>query len=305
MFHLTNHAFYKALLFLAAGGVIHALGGEEDLRKMGGLRSRLPVVYATFLVGALALAGFPLLSGFYSKDEIVYDAFTSARGSFLWGGVALIAAGFTAFYIFRAFFLAFHGKPWPSNGAASRLHPLGREMTAPLVLLAGLAVVAGYVQFPGRALEGFLDPVFTRYGAPRLVQTDFGGTYWAIAAASALVALLGIGLAWVMYAGESPLPHRLTYQLGGLHRLLLNDYYVERLYDATIVRFVRWLADWLAGVFDRGVVDGAVSGVAALVRRLSLGFGALETGYVRNYVLAFLLGAVLVLAYLIRSGVTP
>jgi NADH-quinone oxidoreductase subunit L len=120
-----------------------------------------------------------------------------------------------------------------------------------------------------------------------------------------VVVLLGIGLAWVMYAGESPLPHRLTYQLGGLHRLLLNDYYVERLYDATIVRFVRWLADWLAGVFDRGVVDGAVSGVARLVRLLSLGFGALETGYVRNYVLAFLLGAVLILAYLVRSGVTP
>ncbi len=302
MFHLTNHAFFKALLFLAAGGVIHALDGEEDLFKMGGLRSRLPVVHLTFLVGALALSGFPLLSGFFSKDEIVYAAFASARGGWVWGALALIATGFTAFYVFRAFFLAFYGGPLPRNGQAAHLHQPGREMTLPLVALALLSAVAGYVQFPSLSFESYLAPVFGRYGGAELVPPGFGGTYWAVAAVSVLATLVGIALAYALYAAANPLPQRLTYQFGALHRLLLNDYYVERLYGRAVVGPLRWLAGKLAWVVDPGVVDGAVDGVGRLTRALSVRLDLLENGYVRSYALVMLLGTVLVLAYVLRLG---
>ena len=292
LFHLADHAFFKALLFLAAGAVIHALGGEEDLFKMGGLKQKLPVVYWTFLVGALALAGFPLLSGFFSKDEIIYAAFVSPRGGWALGVAALVVTAFTGFYVFRAFFLAFHNRPAP---AGQHLHRPGVAMTAPLVLLAALSVVAGYVQFPGLGLEEFLRPAFTRYAVPELVHPAFDGTYWTIAAVAAIAALLGIGAAYGLYYRENQLPQRLTWQLSGAFNLLQRDWHVEDAYGILVVRPLFRFAGWLGGGFD-STVDRVVDGVGALTRRSSAALGSFETGKVRTYALVMLGGAVLVVA---------
>ncbi len=292
IFHLVTHAFFKALLFLAAGGVIHALHGEEDLRRMGGLRTQLPTMYWTFLIGAAALAGLPPLSGFFSKDEILAAAFVSPRGGLLLGLLGLATTALTGLYIFRAVFLAFHGT---ARGEVAHLHRPGMVMTVPVLVLALLSGVGGAL---GGEIGAALHPVFSRYGGHPLAETGLG----PVAPLAVLLALGGVAVAYIFYVQQPTWPLTLADQWRWLYRLLLNGYYVDALYSAVLARPGAALAAFVAGPLDQGLIDGIVNGVARLVRAAAQGLSRLQTGYVRNYALAVLAGAVVIVAYLLRVG---
>jgi NADH-quinone oxidoreductase subunit L len=314
IFHLLTHAFFKALLFLAAGVAIHALHGEEDLRRMGGLRGPLPLAWAAFGIGGLAIAGFPPLSGFFSKDEIIWSAFVSERGNVVLGLIALVTSGLTAFYIFRAFFLAFYGSlesravgqsgsraedsSLSTQHSALDLHRPGPEMQIPLVALGILAIVGGWVLIPGvtDALEVFLEPVFA--GLPIQVEHAGGVRYWLLAVVASLLGVAGIAFAYLAYVARPELSANLARRFAGAHRVLTNRYYVDELYDFAFVRPTQTLARWLSRFFDRGL-DNGVNAVGYLMREASLALRELQTGYVRNYALLIFVGAILVIGFIV------
>jgi NADH-quinone oxidoreductase subunit L len=299
IFHLTTHAFFKALLFLSAGSVMHGLAGELDMRKMGGLKDKMRTTYRTFLAGAAALAGFPLLSGFFSKDEILWRAFNSSiiPSAWLRAGlwlIGIVTAFLTAFYAFRAVFLTFWGPSRVDEGV--HIHESPRVMTTPLTILAVLAIVGGLIGIPHlSAVEGFLEPVFAHHEAAHAS----GILEWALMALSAIVAILAIILAQYMYLVNPGLPNRLSQRYASMYKLLSNKYYVDEIYMAGIVNPMRNLAGFLSQTFDAGVIDGAVNGLAAFFGRTGQESRKLQTGYVRNYSLAMLVGVVVVLGYLI------
>jgi NADH-quinone oxidoreductase subunit L len=291
IFHLTTHAFFKALLFLAAGSVMHGLAGELDMRKMGGLKDKMRTTYRAFLAGAAALAGFPLLSGFFSKDEILWRAFNSSI--ILWL-IGIVTAFLTAFYAFRAVFLTFWGPSRVDEGV--HIHESPRIMTTPLTILAVLALIGGLIGIPHlSAVEGFLEPVF----ASHEVVHASGILEWVLMALSAVVAILAIVLAQYMYLVNPGLPGRLSQRYASLYKLLANKYYVDEMYLAGIVNPLRNLAGFLSQVLDAGIIDGAVNGLAAFFGWSGEETRKLQTGYVRNYGLAMLVGVVMMLGYLI------
>ena len=312
IFHLLTHAFFKALLFLAAGVVIHALHGEEDLRRMGGLRRQLPLAWAAFGIGGLAIAGVPPFAGFFSKDEIIWSAFVSARGNVVLGLIALITGGITAFYVFRAFFLAFYGTRRSDTNELhadnhghdhdrDRLHLPGLELQIPLVVLGVLAIVGGWAQIPGltNAFESYLEPVFAYPSAlPIQIEHAGGANYWLLAVVAALLGVAGIVGAYTAYVARPTISANLARQYAGLHRLLTNRYYVDELYDFALVRPVKVLGRWLGASFDRGL-DNAVDALGYLVREASAALRELQTGYVRNYALMIFVGAVLVIGFIV------
>jgi NADH-quinone oxidoreductase subunit L len=291
MFHLTTHAFFKALLFLSAGSVMHGLAGELDMRKMGGLKDKMKTTYRTFLAGAAALAGFPLLSGFFSKDEILWYAFN--KSAILWL-IGIVTAFLTAFYAFRAVFLTFWG---PSRvDKRVHIHESPRIMTTPLTILAALALIGGLIGIPHLSgIEGFLEPVFAHHEATHAS----GIMEWVLMALSAAVAILAIILAQYMYLVNPGVPGRLSQRYASLYKLLSNKYYVDEIYMAGIVNPLRNLAGFLSQVMDAGIIDGAVNGLAAFFGRTGEETRKLQTGYVRNYSLAIVLGAVIVIGYII------
>jgi len=304
IFHLMTHAFFKALLFLGSGSVIHALSGEQDIRKMGGIAKKVPLTHATFLVGALAIAGFPGLAGFFSKDEILWNAFSSSRGSNLLWLFGALAALFTAFYMFRLLFLVFHGKSRVEHERELHLHESPPTMLFALVVLAILSIFGGYVGVPkilGRhnLFESFLEPVFTRY--PVLGPLAEGvhplSLEWTLLLASVAIALLGIFLAWVLYLKRAQIPATLTARLPGIYNLILNKYYVDEVYGALFVIPGRKLSEFLYDRFDLGIVDGLVNFVGEFVEQAGEGLKRIQTGYVRQYGFAFLLSALCVLGY--------
>jgi NADH-quinone oxidoreductase subunit L len=299
MFHLVTHAFFKGLLFLAAGSVIHALGGEQDMRRMGGLKKHLPVTFPVFLVGALAIAGVPFLSGFFSKDAILTGAF--AGGHYVLYGLGLAGAVLTAFYMFRLVYLTFYGERRASgSGQPSHIHESPPVMTVPLVVLAVLSALAGFAGLPvllgekaslfGRLLEGAFDEA-----AHHLARS----TEAALIAAATLSALIGIYLAFVFYRRSPGLPALWAARFPGLYRLLVGKYYVDEAYDAAIVRPLVRGSEIVYARFDLPVVDGALNGSAAAVRGAGKGLNVLQTGLVRDYALAFLIGAVIFLGVLL------
>ena len=320
MFHLTTHAFFKALLFLGAGSVMHGLAGELDMRKMGGLRDKMRTTYRTFLAGAAALAGVPLLSGFFSKDEILWRAFNSSM--ILWL-VGIVTAFLTSFYAFRAVFLAFWGQP-RERELFEHAHESPPIMTRPLIILAVLAVVGGLIGLPHlSAIEGFLEPVFASHETVHAAEAG-GILEWVLMALSAIVAIVAIVLAQYMYLVNPGLPGRLSKRYAPLYKLLSNKYYVDELYGFLFVRpfqglahfldtvvdavvlhdllFVRpfqGLASFLADVFELEVIGGIVNGIAALVNGSSRILRRVQTGYVRNYALSILFGVVAIVAYLL------
>ena len=298
IFHLTTHAFFKSLLFLAAGSVIHALSGEQDMRRMGGLRRLLPRTYPTFLIGALAIAGVPFLSGFFSKDAILTAAYAGGH-RILWA-LGLTGAVMTAFYMFRLIFLTFHGPERLSPEAKARLHESPVSMTGPLMILAGLAVIAGYVGLPAvfgaRAdlFRRFLEPVIPALGkghaqAPELI----------LILASTAAAALGIGLAYLFYLRRTALPARLAAAMPWLYKLLLHKYYIDEIYDAVIVNPLVRGSDLIYRNFDLKVVDGALNGTAAATRAAGRLAGAFQTGLIKDYALVFLAGVAAFLAVIL------
>ena len=296
IFHLVTHAFFKALLFLGAGSVIHGLKGEQDLRRMGGLAPRMLITTLTFLTGALGLSGVPPLAGFFSKDEILGAAFHQGH-RVLWA-VLMIGAFMTAFYTFRLVFLAFFGGPRMSKEAAHHVHESPAVMTVPLVLLAALTVAAGLaVGIPsahGTPFARFLAPVLP------LHETEHGGgVAFALLVISALVAVGGVLLAWVTYGLRPVRDDTIGVAKHPIHALLLKKYYVDELYDALFVQPLYRLSEWCARSFDLEVIDGIVNGVARLVTGWAQGMRRIQTGFVMNYALGILVGAVAVIAFVL------
>jgi NADH-quinone oxidoreductase subunit L len=305
MFHLTTHAFFKALLFLCAGSVMHALAGELDIFKMGGLGKKMPWTFATFLVGVLAISGVPLLSGFFSKDEILYNVFEHGN-LFLWL-LGIVTACLTAFYVFRLLFVAFYGKSRMDKRTEARIHESPPVMVVPLVILAVLAAVGGYVGLPkvlglGSAVDEFLHPVFA--GAQVLEPATSSATLeWVLILVSVLAAAIGFFVAYWLYIRNWGAAERWTKSAQGLYDLLYNKYYVDEAYTEVIVKPLRILGEALADAVEMRGIDGAVNGLARLVSLAGEGLRRVHTGLVRNYALAMLAGVVAVLVYFVVRGV--
>jgi NADH-quinone oxidoreductase subunit L len=299
MFHLTTHAFFKALLFLGAGSVMHATGDVIDIRRLGGLRRKMPVTFWTFLIGALALAGFPLTSGFFSKDEILTEAFDFSP--ILWA-VGIFAALLTAFYIFRALFIAFFGKPRDQE-LFDHAHESRGIMTWPLILLAILALFGGALGFPeifrlDHLIEEWLHPVFTAFevgggeAAHLSINLEVG-----LLTASSVIALLGMGLAFWFYIRNPDVPANLAVRFKSAFKVLANKYYVDELYDAVFVRPGWAVARFFAGGIDKTVIDGIIDGGARLVAQGGGLLARLQSGYIRHYALAMFIAVIAVVAY--------
>ncbi len=297
IFHLATHAFFKALLFLAAGSVMHALHGELDIRKMGNLRAKLPTTYWTYAVGAAALAGIPLFSGFFSKDHILWYAWQ--KSPVLWI-IGLATAGLTAFYSFRTVFVPFWGQE-RDRKLFSHAHESPRVMTVPLIILAVGAVLAGYIGLPQLSLiDGWLEPVF-KVGEKAAEEAAHGSVAleFALLVVSALVALGGAYLAYRAYVVDTEIPKRARASLGWFARLVENKYYVDEAYNMIIVQPLRDLAGWLARAFDQGGIDGVVNGLAGVTGWVGAQARRLQTGLVGLYALSILLGAVVLVAWLV------
>jgi NADH-quinone oxidoreductase subunit L len=298
IFHLVTHAFFKALLFLGAGSVIHGMAGEQDLRKMGGLGPRMVITTVTFVVGGLGLSGVPPLAGFWSKDEILGAAFNEGQRA-LWL-LLVIGAFMTAFYTFRLVFLAFFGASRMSREVEHHVHESPAVMTGPLVVLAALTAVAGLVGIPsahGTAFARFLAPVLPAHEAE-----GGGGLALTLMIISAVVAVAGVALAWVMYGIRPVRGEVIGVARNPLHALLLHKYYVDELYDALLVQPLYRLSDWCARVFDHAGIDGLVNGLARMVVGWAAGLRRLQTGFVMNYALGILIGAVAAVAFFLTRG---
>ena len=332
IFHLMTHAFFKALLFLGSGSVIHALSGEQDIRKMGALWGKIPTTAKTFLVGTIAIAGIPPLAGFFSKDEILGKTFEHSR--VLWT-IGLVTAGMTAFYMFRLVNLTFFGASRVPHDVEHHIHESPKTMTVPLMILAVLSVIGGWIGWPAalggsNRFERFLEPVV----AARHVENSWSAgetalaphestTEYGVMLASVLVALAGIWLAAQWYLKRPETPEKLAASWPRLHRLIYNKYYVDEIYDGMFVNRTKDLGAAL-GVFDqkildglgvegsgsltraassisiawdKWVVDGLVNLTGIVVRTLSTPVRFLQTGVVSNYALFILLGLVSLLTY--------
>jgi len=320
IFHLMTHAFFKGLLFLGAGSVMHAMSGELDIRNMGGLRKKTPVTYWTFFIACLAISGIPGFSGFFSKDEILWKAFSSSQGHTLLWLLAAVTAGMTAFYMFRLFFGIFHGKCRASEEVQHHIHESPRVMTIPLSILAVLSLAGGYVGIPhilggDNSIEKFLAPVF---GPPTQVATttdgfDLVSKVWAASEAgghgsasleftlmfaSVVIALFGITLAYVFYLKKPDLPGLFTAKFAGLYRIVNNKYFVDELYELVFVRGVLKAGALLLKVVDNAMIEGAVNGTADALQWAGSRLRRIETGYVQEYAFGIIVGAIIVVGYL-------
>ncbi|UCF78383.1 MAG: NADH-quinone oxidoreductase subunit L [Candidatus Eiseniibacteriota bacterium] len=301
IFHLMTHAFFKALLFLVAGAVIHALAGEQDITKMGGLRSKLPVSYWSFLIAALAIAGVFPFAGFFSKDEILWETLLR-RGPLVWA-LGAVGALMTAFYMFRLLFLVFHG----TARHEGHVHAPPFSIKLPLVCLAVLSAVGGLVGAPllfGRHfVKEFLSPVFRHVNGHVAAGTHEAGaghfvvSELSMAVVSVSIAVLGIVLAYRFYVISPDVPQRLKERFARLYSILFNKYYVDEIYDTLFVRPLVSFATALWRHVDALIIDGAVNGSAFLVETASKVSRRLQTGGVQNYALSIVVGAIAILAF--------
>lgn len=306
MFHLLEHAFFKALLFMCAGAVMHAMHDELNIHRMGGLRNKLPFTYAMFLLGFLAIIGTPLFSGFFSKEDIIGAAYSRALhgDSWLWlvWGLTIITSGLTALYMFRLLYLVFHGEP-RDRDLYDHAHEPTMSMRVPMMVLGVLSVVGGYISIPGgyNELEAWLSPVFSQFqvGGPRLEAQPF---YWESMAVTLAVTAIGLFVGWTVYARRSPSAQSVVAWAPGAHRFLANRYYVDQMYDFLFVAPVKWFSRMVGRYFEQDVVDFTVDGVGKMVRMSSSRLRVIQTGFVRNYALGILFGAVLVVGYYVVGG---
>jgi NADH-quinone oxidoreductase subunit L len=301
IFHLTTHAFFKALLFLCAGSVMHALAGELQIFRMGGLRKVMPWTYGTFLVGALALSGVPLFSGFFSKDEILYSALAS--GNLIPWLIGVVTAGLTAFYTFRLLFVAFHGRPRTDGKIEKTIHESPPVMIAPLVILAVLAAVGGFIGLPGRwgignAIEHFLHPVFADV-VPLMPLSDSLFVDLLLILASLLAVAVGFAVAYWLYIRRWGMAERWARRAGWLYDLVDSKYHVDEAYRAVVVKPLRMLGQALSDVVETQGIDGAVNGLARVLDLTGEGLRRLQTGRVRDYALGITFGAAAVVAYFV------
>jgi NADH-quinone oxidoreductase subunit L len=326
IFHLYTHAFFKACLFLGSGAVIHALHGEQDIRNMGGLRKQLPITYWTFLIGAIAIAGVPPLSGFFSKDEILFETFVEGH-TLLWT-IGALTALLTATYMFRLVFLTFHGErrheapvlggahDSHGHGSGSHLHDAPPAMALALIVLAIGSVAAGWVGYPHvlgghNQIGAWLEPSFS---APRVsgeaaaseaaaeageaAETEHAALELTLMVVSLAIAVAGIAFAYFVWVRRRRIADNVVREFPGLHRLLLNKYYVDELYDATIVQPIKAAStEGLWRWFDVRVIDGAVNGTASIVDGSAGVLRRLQSGSVRAYAGSLFVGVIMILGY--------
>ncbi len=300
LFHLVTHAVFKALLFLGAGSVIHAMAGRQDMDRMGGLRSRLPVTHGVMLLATLAIAGIPPLAGFWSKDEILATLFYAGGYYMLLWGIGLVTALITAFYMTRQYLLVFSGAPRWEEGVEPHESP--RTMTVPLVVLGVLTVLIGLINTPFRlTFEHFLDPVL--HGLKVAHAPDDPLLLSALALISVGAGVVGILMAYLLYGRASEETRQRM--LGRIRRPLMaseHGYWVDAAYGRMIVGPGLRLARWSAEVMDRTVIDGLVNGVGAVVRRAGARLRPLQSGFVRAYGALLGVGTVVVVAWIVTRG---
>ena len=292
VFHLMTHAFFKALLFLGAGSVIHGMAGEQDMRKMGGLAKVMPWTFGTMTIAWLAISGIPPFAGFWSKDEILASVYGRGGAWIALWVVGLITAGLTAFYMTRMMWMTFGGaKRWDDGVHA---HESPWTMVGPLAVLGALSVVGGLINTPWKlTLEHFLEPAFE---AVHLAHIPGGATPWVLAFVSIGAGIVGIALATVRYRTKTHAEDE------GAWKLLNRGYYVDDAYAAVFVGGGGAVATWAAETFDAKGIDGAVNGIAAITAKISGWMRPLQTGMVRSYAVAILAGTVGMLAWFLSRG---
>ena len=323
IFHVMTHAFFKALLFLGAGSVIHALSGEQDMRKMGGLWGKIRATAITMLAATLAISGIWPFAGFFSKDQILANAFGGPYPQKILWGIGLLTAGLTAFYMFRLLIMTFFGTSRVPEEVEHHIHESPRTMLAPLVVLATLSVIGGWVGIGGdrSPFARFLDPVFDNPAAHHAVE-QAPTVEWGLIAVSLAVAFSGIFVAWQMYLKKPALAEQAAAATGPIYHIVSNKYYVDELYDALFVNRVKNLGNGFAA-FDLGVVDGGVNGagwftrlvadasrlwdlyvvdgfvnlLAFFVKVLGWVVRVVQTGFVQSYALLIVLGVLLLMTY--------
>jgi NADH-quinone oxidoreductase subunit L len=319
IFHLMTHAFFKACLFLGSGSVIHAMhhalhhghlhDDPQDMRNMGGLRKAMPITFVTFFVSTIAIAGIPPLSGFFSKDEILWQAFSNPfHGNvnfYLWLTGA-VAACFTAFYMFRLVFMTFFGECRINPKVKDHLHESPLVITIPLMVLAFLAAVGGFIGVPKllgglNHFEHWLDPVFELAGEYSKqyahMHEHSHAMEWTLMGGSVAIAAVGISIAIAMYMVFKTWPEKFTSAFPGLHKVVYNKWYVDELYDFLFVNPCKSFGNLLWKGFDVVIVDGVVNGTAKLVMAFSAGLKGLQSGYIHNYALGMAVGVVAIIAF--------
>jgi len=282
---VMTHAFFKALLFLGSGSVIHAVSGNQDIRTMGGLRKKLPITYTTFLIGCLAIAGIAPLSGFFSKDAILLSAFDTNKILY---AVGLLTAAMTAFYMFRLLFITFGGSFRGTEEEKHHIHESPAAMTIPLIILAILSIAGGWIGIPelfmhgGERLSDYLSPVVQS----KEVHVDHS-TEWVLVALTTVIALVAIIIAYMRYRNYREEKET------GVSRLLENKWYVDELYNAVFVRPLNKLGSFVNTFIEKGTIDAMVNGVGRLVNYGGRQMRWLQSGQVGNYVLLMVISMVL------------
>jgi NADH-quinone oxidoreductase subunit L len=322
IFHLMTHAFFKGLLFLAAGSVIHAVGGEQDMRRMGGLRTKIPWTFWTMTAGTFAIAGFPPLAGFFSKDAILWQAYSSPYGSWVYWAIGVFTAFLTSFYMFRQWFMTFfgeyrgeeHGETGHGHGEHGHgggVHESPAIMLAPLVILALLSVCGGWIG--SERFDKFLAPVFHSETvmtstaespvAPAHREKE-SSSEALLAGISVGAALLGFLLAWQLYHRRPQLPARIAASLGGFYQAVLHKYYVDEIYAAVFVKpLIVGSTKLLWHGIDRDVIDASIDNSADGAREVSDTVRHMQSGNIRSYAGWIAAGAALVIVYMVWTGV--
>ena len=295
VFHVFTHAFFKACLFLGAGSVIHALSGEQDIRKMGGLARRIPVTFVTFAIATAAIAGIPPLAGFFSKDEILWFAFASERGGspLLWA-VGAVTALMTAFYMFRLLWLVFFGASRMDPEVVHHVHESPLSMTGVLVVLAALSAFGGFIAIPH-----FLEPMLP---LPAVVPAlePYEKTLLVV---SVVIALAGLAAAALLFGRGIARAEAVRLRFAGLHRLLAGKYFIDELYDFLVVRPLWWISERVfLGLGDRMLLDGSLNGLARLAQRGAGVLSRVQSGNLQRYVFFVVIGTIACLAWGLRRG---
>jgi NADH-quinone oxidoreductase subunit L len=306
IFHVMTHAFFKALLFLGAGSIIHAMHDEQNIQNYGGLKKYMPKTFITFIIAALAISGIPPLSGFFSKDGILWYAF--ANGNILYWLIGTITALLTAFYMFRLVYLTFYGKE--RFGQDKHPHESPNVMTIPLIILAVLSVIGGFIGIPeifsgehGNLFENWLEPIFSNANAKLAAfGIQSSSTEFLLMAVTIAGAVGSIFYARYLYLQKTRLPAVYSKKFKGLYNLLLNKYFVDEAYDAAVVNpIVRGSDKILWEITDNKIIDGAVNGTASLIEVISKNIRKLENGIAQVYAVIMLLGIAAALFWLILS----
>ena len=298
-FHVLTHAFFKALLFLGAGSVIHAMSGEQDMRSMGGLRKALPVTFITMLIGTLAISGIPPFAGFFSKDELLAHVYEHNK---IMGGFGVLASFMTSFYMFRLMFLTFFGTFRGTEEQRHHLHESPASMTIPLIILAVLSTIGGFMGLPpvfseNHTLANYLAPLFE---ASRQINPDAFGhhmdhaTEFMLMGISVAVALVAAIIAYVMYVSKKSVPAAEGTETG-IHKVIYNKYYIDELYDTIIVKPIMGLSTGLYRFVEKGLIDPVVNGFGKVTMGGGRGLRVLQSGAIGSYLLTMVLGIILIL----------